>query len=174
VGSTETEPSGLIRESTGDAPARDPSGRPVAIITFSDSLAIFHGPHAYISPTWYIDQPAVPTWNYAVVHAYGHPRVIDDDARVTAMLDDLIDVYESGESTQWRAQLPDDFRAMMERGIVAFEMPITRVEGKFKLGQNRSREDQLSAQRHVARQPDRDSGALAEFWSGLLAQAETR
>ena len=104
-------------------------------------LAIFHGPHAYISPSWYETEPAVPTWNYATVHAYGVPRIIDDPAEVVALLGETVAEYESAFENPWSGELPEDFRDKLVRGIVAFEIPISRIEGKYKLGQNRSAAD---------------------------------
>ena len=103
-----------------------------------ETLAIFHGPHAYVSPTWYAGQPNVPTWNYAAVHAYGVPGVVEDPDRARALLDRLIAAYE----TDWSlAGLPPSYVAGMARGIVTFEIPIARIEGKCKLSQNRTEED---------------------------------
>jgi transcriptional regulator len=109
----------------------------------SEALAIFQGQHAYISPSWYQAHPSVPTWNYMVVHAYGVPRVIEDEARVGEMLRALVDKHEGSFDEPWRMDdLPGDYLRKMARGIVAFEMPIARLEGKFKLSQNRSEIDQ--------------------------------
>lgn len=104
-------------------------------------LAIFHGPHGYISPSWYETELAVPTWNYAAVHAYGVPRILDDPAEVVALLDETVAEYESAFEKPWRGDLPEDFRDKLMQGIVAFEIPVHRIEGKFKLGQNRSAAD---------------------------------
>ncbi len=106
-----------------------------------EALVIFQGPHAYISPSWYEEQLTVPTWNYAVVHAYGVPRVIDDEARVLDALRALVDKDEAGFDEPWPMDLPDEYVRKMVRGIVAFEVPISRLEGKFKLSQNRSARD---------------------------------
>lgn len=100
-------------------------------------LTIFQGPHAYISPAWYVTSPAVPTWNYTAVHAYGVPRVVEDHERLAQMLSDLIEANESGRKGRWSGELPVEFRDRLMKGIVGFEMEITRIEGKFKLSQNR-------------------------------------
>jgi transcriptional regulator len=111
-----------------------------------EALAIFQGPHAYISPSWYASEPAVPTWNYAAVHAYGTPKVIDDHDGALAILERLVAVQEAGRPEPWSLdQVPDDFRDTQMRGITAFEMPITRLEGKFKMGQNKPAADRLGA-----------------------------
>lgn len=106
-----------------------------------EALAIFQGPHAYISPAWYDAPLSVPTWNYAVVHAYGVPRLLDDDA-LYRTLARLVETFESPREAPWPFDLPDDFTQKMMRGIVGFEIEITRLEGKLKLSQNRSETDQ--------------------------------
>lgn len=109
----------------------------------AEALAIFQGQHAYVSPSWYQAHPSVPTWNYVAVHAYGIPRVIEDEARVIDVLRALVDKHEAGFDEPWRMDLPEQYLRTMLRGIVAFEMPISRLEGKFKLSQNRSPADRL-------------------------------
>ncbi len=104
-------------------------------------LAIFHGPHHYISPTWYVHSPAVPTWNYAAVHVYGRPRIVDDAAAIRGLLQELVRTYEQKQESPWNGEIPDDYRDRMISAIVAFEIEITRVEAKFKLGQNREADD---------------------------------
>ena len=101
----------------------------------TEMLAVFSGPHAYVSPRWYESEQAVPTWNYTAVHVYGAPRVIEDVGQVRELLDRLVVEYE-GDAWSLEGQ-EADFTDRMSRGIVAFEMPIERIEGKFKLSQNR-------------------------------------
>ena len=127
----------------------------------SESLAIFHGPHAYISPAWYVTAPAVPTWNYAAVHVYG-PLEPLSESRTRELVDLTVDKYESERSVPWPNDLPQDFREKMLRGIVGFEMPIARIEGKFKLGQNRSEADQAEMFSHL-QSAGLDARSLAEF-----------
>ena len=106
----------------------------------SEALVIFQGPHAYVSPTWYATHPSVPTWNYTAVHAYGTPRLLDDEAAVRDVLRRTTSLYEA--DGQWSLDgLPDAYMRGMMCGIVAFEIPIARLEGKFKLSQNRDAED---------------------------------
>jgi transcriptional regulator len=111
----------------------------------TEALVIFQGEHGYISPAWYEVHPSVPTWSYAVAHAYGLPRVIEDEARVQAILERLVNTNEAHRENPWNMDLPADFLATMVNAIVAFEIPISRLEGKFKLSQNRPVVDQ----RHV-------------------------
>jgi transcriptional regulator len=108
--------------------------------TFSperEVLVIFHGPHHYISPSWYASQPSVPTWNYAVVHAQGRPMLIEDRERLAALVRELVTRHEAASPEPWKMDLPPDYRDKMLSGIVGFEIEITRLEGKFKLSQNR-------------------------------------
>lgn len=129
----------------------------------SEALAIFHGPHSYVSPSWYQTEPAVPTWNYATVHAYGVPSMINDHDRVASLLRETVSLYEASFEQPWSGDLPDDYREKMMRGIVAFEIPIARLEGKFKLGQNRSTADLQGVFNALAHSADPDSRALAQI-----------
>ncbi len=111
-----------------------------------EALVIFLGAHAYVSPSWYANPGLVPTWNYTAVHAYGKPRLIEDAAAALAHLERLVAVHEGAFETPWRPEsLGDGVAEGMVRGIVAFEMPIERLEGKFKLSQNRKSEDRAGA-----------------------------
>jgi transcriptional regulator len=108
----------------------------------SPALAIFHGPHAYVSPRWFASTPNVPSWNYEVVHASGSPRVLEDSAVVRALLERSAAIFEAGAATPWTlASVPENYVAGLQRGIVAFEIPIERLEGKRKLSQNKSATD---------------------------------
>lgn len=125
-----------------------------------EALAIFHGPHAYISPGWYVTSPAVPTWNYAVVHVYGVPRLVDNEAWLSDLVDRLVATYEAGMPQPWPGVLPADFKSNLLKAIVGFVMPVERVEGKFKLGQNRPWEDQYGVVRHLEASTDPVARAL--------------
>jgi transcriptional regulator len=108
----------------------------------AESLVIFHGPHAYISPALYEARESVPTWNYAAVHVYGRARIVDEkEAR--EILEELIAEFDSSYAAQW-ASLGEDYRSRMVRHIVAFEMIADRIEAKFKLSQNRTRTEQAN------------------------------
>ena len=103
-------------------------------------VAIFEGPHAYVSPTWYGEQPSVPTWNYAVVHAHGRVRLMEE-AGLRSLLERLSRTYEGERPNAWRLSAqPGDYVAKMLRAIVGFELEVERLEGKFKLSQNRPAE----------------------------------
>jgi transcriptional regulator len=104
-------------------------------------LAIFHGPHSYISPSNYTVRETVPTWNYGAVHLYGNAQVFSSPEALQGMLDELIHTFEPAYAAQW-ASLDAGYRERMLRKIVGFEIEVTRLEAKFKLGQNRTREEQ--------------------------------
>jgi transcriptional regulator len=106
-----------------------------------DALALFHGPHAYVSPSWYGVHPSVPTWNYAVVHAHGRARLIEEAGALEGLVRRLVDTFESSRPAPWRMELPADYQQGMLRGIVGFEIELTRLTGKFKLSQNRTPDD---------------------------------
>jgi transcriptional regulator len=107
-----------------------------------EALVIFQGPHAYITPSWYEPGVNVPTWNYAAVHAYGVPRIIEEYAELVKQLERLIQTYESGFAQPWKIDYPEETLRGKVKGIVGFEIEITRLEGKLKMSQNRSETDQ--------------------------------
>jgi transcriptional regulator len=126
------------------------------------ALAIFHGPHAYVSPRWFASTPNVPSWNYEVVHASGAPRVLDDPTGVRALLERSAAVFEAGAKEAWTlASVTENYVAGLQRGIVAFEIPIERLEGKRKLSQNKPAPDRAG----VA------AGMRAEGGAGAIAIA---
>ena len=126
------------------------------------ALVVFPGAHAYVSPSLYAQHPSVPTWNYVAVHAYGVPRIVDDPARVRAFLDRLVHAFEDGRPTPWRMDgLTDTYLDSMMRGIVAFDIPIDRLEGKAKLSQNRPAGDQARVRAALAAEDDPVTRALA-------------
>lgn len=128
-------------------------------------LVVFQGPHAYVSPSWYSTVPSVPTWNYAVVHVYGRPRVVEDTSRVRASLDRLVEQHEPSTGPQrWRvSDLPPEYAERLTSAIVGFEIPVERFEAKFKLGQNRSREDIEGVLKGLVDEGGASGRALAEF-----------
>jgi transcriptional regulator len=107
-------------------------------------LAIFQGPHGYISPTWYVD-PGVPTWNYAAVHVYGAAATVDDVAATARHVEALAARFERGSAKPW---VPSYDRKRLA-GIVAIEIRITQIQGKFKLSQNRSAADRAGVVAHL-------------------------
>lgn len=128
----------------------------------NEALVIFQGPHTYISPTLY-EQPDVnvPTWNYAVIHAYGVPKIINEPSQVHHMLDELVDYHEAGSAEPYStAQAAAHVERLMP-GIVAFRLEITRLEGKFKLSQNRSLTDRARVREALAISERTDDQAMA-------------
>ena len=104
-------------------------------------LAIFHGPHSYISPSNYGARESVPTWNYGAVHVYGNARIFSSPDDLQQMLQELVETFEPAYRQQLES-LSQTFRENMMRQIVGFEIVATKIEGKFKLSQNRTPEDQ--------------------------------
>jgi len=134
-------------------------------------LAIFTGPHSYISPTWYATEPAVPTWNYAAAHAYGTARVFDDAESLTRLLDQLIATYEAPLPNPWSGALPPEFKSKMLKAIVGIEIEVERIEGKFKFGQNRPLEDQRLMLANLEARDDNAGNDLALFARNFLGLA---
>jgi len=122
-------------------------------------LVIFTGPHAYISPRWYEDKERVPTWNYTAVHAYGFPQKLDDPKVKHASQRHLVEMMDP----QWLPQfdaLSEKYVAMMLDGIVNFRIPVTRLETRWKLSQNRSRREMELIAAELKKQGE---SALAEL-----------
>jgi transcriptional regulator len=103
-------------------------------------LVVFAGPHAYVSPRWYERKPAVPTWNYAAVHAYGKVSVLEDQAKHAALAK-LVAAHDPAWQPEFE-RLPAEYLRDMLGGIVAFEIAVTRLETRWKLSQNRGRREQ--------------------------------
>lgn len=126
-------------------------------------LFIFHGPHAYVSPSWYKTSPNVPTWNYAVVHARGIPHPINA-SQLEDDLEKFVHHHESMLNVNKKYLISKNYKMKLIKHIVGFHMEITQLEGKFKLGQNRSIEDQQSMVAGLLSQENNDSSlALAKF-----------
>jgi len=130
----------------------------------TEVLLIFHGPHGYVSPTWYSGGPAVPTWNYGVVHAYGPARAIEDVAFLEETLEALVRRYEAHRVNGWRMDgLPGDYRLRSLSAVVGIRVPVTRLEAKFKVGQNREMADRLGTVEGLEREGSTESASLAAF-----------
>jgi transcriptional regulator len=116
--------------------------------TTTPSIVVFQGAESYITPSWYPSKhahgKAVPTWNYAVVHAHGVPRAIDDAEWLLAHLNDLTNTHEAGRALPWKvADAPREYIEQMIANIVGIEIALTHLEGKWKVSQNRSDADRL-------------------------------
>jgi transcriptional regulator len=119
-----------------------------------ESLVAFVGPHSYISPNWYAQPDDVPTWNYAAVHAYGVPRIIDDPDLLRRHVILLADKYERELDTPWDPANVESQMGSLLNALVGFEIPIGRLEGTFKFNQNRSREDRAGVVSVLERSTD--------------------
>jgi len=139
-------------------------------------LVVFAGPHAYVSPSWYATRPAVPTWNYVAVHAYGTPRAIEGEAELIRLVGTLAERHEGGRAAPWRlADEPANYINGMVRGIIGFAIAVTRLEGKFKLSQNRSATDRgrvIAALRGEGDHGASDIAALMESREDATAPAK--
>ncbi|MGH8279942.1 MAG: FMN-binding negative transcriptional regulator [Gammaproteobacteria bacterium] len=133
-----------------------------------EALAVFTGPNAYISPSWYESPVTVPTWNYAVVHATGRPAIVSDKQRVRAILEQLVAIHEAYVHPPWRTEQAGDYINDQIQYIVAFEIPIERLEGKFKFNQNRSRKDQEGVVQALAGATNPLQRAVAELMAENL------
>lgn len=155
-------------------------------------LVIFQGPHAYISPSWYEVELSVPTWNYATVHAYGRPRLISEAGELYTHLSALVSTYEgnfpqpshsalenassrslcqSGKEEPWPFEkLPLDYVEKMMKGVVGLSIEITRLEGKYKMSQNRSTQDQQQVVEHLNRSVDTTTRGVAAIMRERLSR----
>ena len=126
----------------------------------SEVLVIFLGPHTYISPTWY-NHVNVPTWNYQAVHVYGSPRIVSDHDEVYKILSHLTARNESNPSYRVET-LPQDFVEKEMKGVVAFQIEVTRIEANYKLSQNRNDEDYHNIVSRLEERGDEMSHGVAE------------
>jgi transcriptional regulator len=133
----------------------------------ASSMAMFWGPHAYVSPTWYTPGAKVPTWNYVTVHAYGRPEIIEDTQGALDALAELAAAYEGKEGWNLDA-LPPGNAAAQTRGIVAFRMKLTKVEAKTKLSQNRELEDRTRVIARLEASDGDDAKATAAWMKKVL------
>ncbi len=132
-----------------------------------EATVVFTGPHGYVSPRWY-ERPheEVPTWNYAVVHAHGRSVGSTPDAKLVALLDDLAARFDGAEPGAWRtSRLAEGDRDGMLREIVGLALPIGRLEGKFKLSQNRSEADRARVVAAFGRRGGADDLEMARLMS---------
>lgn len=131
-------------------------------------LAIFSGPHAYISPTWYESDNVVPTWNYVAVHVYGRLEVIADERHTRRILRDYVTFYEKSLPAPWQAADDDPYIAKLAAAVTAFQVHIERLEGKWKLGQNHPRERREKVVDALSLRPDENSQAIAALMAQTL------
>jgi transcriptional regulator len=130
----------------------------------AESIALFQGPHAYVSPTWYADPAnAVPTWNYAAIHAHGPMECVHDAAETRGILDALVQRFEGTREPKWQFAMPERQRDAFVGAIVAFRIRIRRIDAKFKLSQNRSTEDRDRVAAALAADDHAEASAVAEW-----------
>jgi transcriptional regulator len=126
-------------------------------------LAIFSGPHAYVSPTWYGAASMVPTWNYQAVHVYGRFELIEDKTALLELLRATVDKYEALQPRPWNFADDDAYVQKLLAGIIGFRIVISRVEGKWKLGQNHTAEVRRRAAEQLLTQDDTDAQAIGRL-----------
>jgi transcriptional regulator len=129
------------------------------------ALAIFTGPNAYITPSWYATKrqtgKVVPTWNYVVVHAQGPVSFFEDAERLRAIVTRLTDTHEAKRAAPWQvSDAPEDYVRAMLKAIIGFELPIARLEGKWKMSQNRPAEDRAGVVEGLAGDGEAELAAL--------------
>ncbi|MBV9251556.1 MAG: FMN-binding negative transcriptional regulator [Acetobacteraceae bacterium] len=142
-----------------------------------EALVIFQGPEGYITPNWYPSkaehQKVVPTWNYAVVHAYGRPEVIEDTDWIRRHVAELTAQQERHEVRPWAVtDAPATFIAAMARSIIGFRFAITRLEGKWKMSQNRETRDRAGVVTGLRRRGTGDDLETAEMVSRSIKPAD--
>jgi len=158
------EPHGTL---IGHMARANPHWRSVAGV---ESIAIFHGPHAYVSPSWYAEPAkAVPTWNYAVVHAAGTLDIVDDPLEKRRILEALVHRFEASRAAPWEFAMPQPQRDALVGAIVAFRMRIRRLTGKFKLSQNRPPVDRARVASALDAEPYADAAAVAAWMRAYAA-----
>ncbi len=131
------------------------------------ALAIFLGPDAYVTPSWYVTKQqtgkVVPTWNYVAVHAHGRVTFFEDEERLLALVTKLTDAHEAPRPHPWAvSDAPPEFIRAHLKGIVGFELPIAKLEGKWKMSQNRPAEDRAGVAQGLGREGDAAVAALVE------------
>lgn len=128
----------------------------------ADVMVLFQGPHAYVSPSWYL-APGVPTWNYAVAHVYGSAQAVDDPSRIKRIVEQLTEKYERNNRPPWTPAYDE----RLLQAIVGIEIRIKEVQGKFKLGQNRSAADREAVASKLEATGSASDAALARLMKGI-------
>jgi transcriptional regulator len=136
-----------------------------------EALMIFHGPHGYVSPSWYTTPYAVPTWNYVAVHAYGRPRLVEDEVALYRIVAETVHTYEAQFAYAWDLEERRDYAEKLLKNIIGFEVEITRLEGKLKLSQNRSPADQEGVIAGLSHQESLTDRALAAVMRERMEQS---
>ncbi len=132
------------------------------------ALAIFSGPHAYISPAWYEAEQVVPTWNYTAVHAYGRVELVQTQDALEEIVRETVQVYEQARPQPWSLEGPAHFVTRLLAQIVGFRMEIERIEGKWKLNQNHPAQRRKKVVQALRGQGDENSQAIAALMQAML------
>jgi transcriptional regulator len=132
------------------------------------ALAVFSGPHAYVSPTWYEAANVVPTWNYVAVHATGRAEVVEERDALLAIVTRMVGVYEAGMPRPWTLQADETFLDRVLAQIVGFRIPIAKLEGKLKLNQNHPADRRAKVAQALADRGDDDWHAIAALMRAML------
>ena len=136
-----------------------------------ESIAIFHGPHAYVSPSWYAEPDRmVPTWNYASVHAHGTLEMIDDPASAQGVMDALVQRFEGPRAAPWTFKRDERERNALMGAIQPFRMRIRRIDAKFKLSQNRSRDDRSRVIEALRAEGHPEAGVTADWMANYAGR----
>jgi transcriptional regulator len=135
------------------------------------ALAVFSGPHAYVSPTWYEADNVVPTWNYVAVHVYGTFQAIEETARLLEIVGKYVKNYEAPFPQPWKFDPASPYSQKLAQAIVGFEIDITRIEGKWKLNQNQPPERRERVVRALRASGSPADAAVADLIAEQLAQS---
>jgi transcriptional regulator len=133
------------------------------------ALAIFSGPHAYISPTWYEAEQVVPTWNYIAVHAYGRVQIVEDEGALLDIVKRSVRVYEQAMPRPWSFDPSSTFVKRMVTQIVGFCIEVQKIEGKWKLNQNHPVERRQKVVRVLQQQGGENAQAIANVMQAMLS-----
>lgn len=143
--------------------------------TEREVLVIFQGPHSYISPSWYEVALSVPTWNYVAVHAYGKPRLITEQGELYEHLNSLVTMHEAPLPHPWPLEgLPQDYVEKLMKGTVGLSIAITRLEGKYKMSQNRSEQDRRQVIAQLQQAEDSSTREVAVLMQERLEKSRKK
>lgn len=134
----------------------------------TEVLAVFSGPHAYVSPTWYQAEQVVPTWNYTVVHAYGRLELVEEPENLLPILQRQVAVYEGSLPRPWTLDASSEFVGRLLKSIVGFRIEISRLEGKWKLSQNHPLERRERVIQALQASGDPESAKVAALMQSAL------
>ena len=134
-------------------------------------LVVFHGPHTYVSPTWYREPDNVPTWNYIAVHVYGVLRAVEDGPKTEEIVGRITEYYESFQPDPWRPDFTTKYARKMLKGIVPFEIDIEEMQGKWKLSQNHPPKRRRRVVDALKGSPGQNAREIAELIEADLRRA---